>query len=738
MKSNYEVLIHKYAWKLLAGFSLLVLLTPLFYKTNWQLPFTSVKFVWMCVFVELALIVLVYLLVASKELWKVLTHKVLLFVYSFGAVLLLTSFFGVSPWQSFWGTFLRMQGVVSWLHVIVFITVLVVLFAKDIWYRKLFQQIVVGVATITSVYGAFIFLGLKPIVWDEYLPRVSSLFGNPIFFASFLVVPIFLCLNLFLEAKKYRWVYAAGFVLNVLGLLTTASRGVVLGVVTGLSFALVVWFLGRGATAKVSLIKNWKKIGIVAVVVLAAVLLVPKGSYLTRLIDFSGDSTENRLIQWRTAWQGFKHSPVFGVGPENYYFVANRYFEPELYNYGSGWSDKPHNYLLELLNTIGIVGLMVYLGMVVCAVWYLYKAWRGENFSLSQFAVLAGAFVAYIVQDLFVFDTISSMLMWGFLLSVVISYTGKKSDQAVLSPEKVELAYGAAVVLLVLFVVSLSTVYKPNVKALRALDAINATDLVQLENATNEMGNLLNAHAPYVDRSYMAAKYAEAVNTLVKGGSAKGAPLVDNALVYMEEATEKDPKQLKNWLKLLDLYFLDAVVNNTGFGSDIEKAISKAEELAPNRFEPVFADVTYKQLRGDGEEAVKEVAALYEKYPENADVVWFYTAILVSSDKTEEAVVIAEKAVDGKVWPGNEERLQWLFDYYAGKQDIVKIEHLLDSALQRYKKEYDFQLTVAEFYLRLNRMDKVRVIVDKLRNVKGGSISETRLSALVEALEKTK
>src|SRR5581483_2274683 len=109
------------------------------------------------------------------------------------------------------------------------------------------------------------------------------------------------------------------------------------------------------------------------------------------------------------ALRGFKERPILGVGPENFTYLADKYFDNSL-SYANAFFDKPHNALLEVLVTTGVMGLVVYLGLIGTIIYGFVKLYQKNRISKFGLAVLVAAIVAYHVQNFFVFDTIAAYL----------------------------------------------------------------------------------------------------------------------------------------------------------------------------------------------------------------------------------------------------------------------------------------------------------------------------------------
>jgi tetratricopeptide (TPR) repeat protein len=149
---------------------------------------------------------------------------------------------------------------------------------------------------------------------------------------------------------------------------------------------------------------------------------VQRSGALNRLASISlhERTAETRLAAWTAAWQGWSESPktlLLGIGLENFYTVFNAYFPPIIYeDQGSQvWFDRAHNVIFDRGVTSGILGLGLFM---VLLVWPYVHLWRRRNEEgYRVVALVAIPFgVAYLVQDMLVFETIGVYVSFIFML----------------------------------------------------------------------------------------------------------------------------------------------------------------------------------------------------------------------------------------------------------------------------------------------------------------------------------
>lgn len=186
--------------------------------------------------------------------------------------------------------------------------------------------------------------------------RVFSTFGNPIFFAGFLILtlpPVVAELAACLGALRPRRALLFGgvAVLELVALTLTASRGAVLGLAAGLFFLVLALPHARG-----------RLIGLTAA---AAALVAAVGIARPELIRHlltGGDP--GRLLMWRTAVAMWSKAPALGVGlgqfALRYPCVQLAVASPGEVGFGVN-AVHAHNDYLETAAELGVPGLLLFL-----------------------------------------------------------------------------------------------------------------------------------------------------------------------------------------------------------------------------------------------------------------------------------------------------------------------------------------------------------------------------------------
>ncbi|MDD2807028.1 MAG: O-antigen ligase family protein [Patescibacteria group bacterium] len=260
----------------------------------------------------------------------------------------------------------------------------------------------------------------------------------------------------------------------------TQTRGAIVGLMVGLFvLALAGIFTIKNRPAKIAF-------GLFLAAIIATPFLifefrnsaiVQNNGTLNRLATISTTdiTTESRLATWDASWLGWKENTktfLIGYGPENYYYVFNKYFPVQIYkdNGSQIWFDRAHNIVFDLGVTTGIIGLYTYLLILLLAAYYLAKSFW-QNKSISSSWLMVSLLVAYFVQNFFVFDTFNTEILFylliGFAVFVSSSFSRDESE-----PENEVSSEPNYIYLATLIIVLLFGVFAINVRILNANHAI--------------------------------------------------------------------------------------------------------------------------------------------------------------------------------------------------------------------------------------------------------------------------
>lgn len=415
-------------WLLLA-----TTLTPLIVYRQSFYPFVDGKVFFFRMLVVVAFVVWAmsvftksYRAIVMDRFRAVIQNRIVWLVGLFAISLLVSMAFALEPFRAFWGDMERGEGAVGSFFYIAFFFLCVMVFDKKDWIR--FFGLSVGVGAILLGYGGYEFL--------VGVARPGSLFGNSAYFAAYLLFAI--TSALFLIREQYIKKGSLGregwglFVLALLffgGIALTGTRGALLGAVAALF--VVGAFLAQKKDMYVWKDVSFRKIFLVAVVIgiLCGGIFIATREHafwqripgLDRVaqISFLDTTFQTRLALWDTGARGVFENGAgrmfFGWGPEHTIFFYNTHLHPESFSYTEAWFDRAHNKIIDVALAQGLVGLAVYLGIWVAA---LFVLMRIGSFSLRMIFGFFG--ISYFTQNIFLFDSVVTYLFFFATLAFVI------------------------------------------------------------------------------------------------------------------------------------------------------------------------------------------------------------------------------------------------------------------------------------------------------------------------------
>lgn len=631
------------------------LFMPLIVNGSFIFPYIFPKQAFFQIIVEIIFALYIFLALKNPEyrprsswLWRGLL--------AYSCVMVLSSVFGVNAYHSFWSNYERMAGVVSLLHYLAFLFLAANVFKtqKD-WYA--FFDFSILASVIEAFYGLSQSAG---IFTSSGGARIDGTIGNASFLAGYMLINALLAFWLALEKKSatWRWLYSGVIILNLIVLYQTETRGALVALVIGV-FCLMLFFIFARAKDLAGLpfrrLEHLKKyvIGLLIffMIVAASIWLVRESQFVKHSptlyrvthINLSDTTAQTRLLAWKMSWQGFVERPIFGWGPENYSVVFNKYYDPHLYPVES-WFDRSHNAFLDILVNTGVAGSAIYLAIVFLAFWYLWAAWREGKINYFTAAVFSIIFLAYGIQNIFVFDTQVTLLMFYSLMAFIVFLSIKPlAAENKFQSVTPNFLFKALVILVLIF-----TAYFVNIKpglasltgisALQSLQQGKANDSLSQFKAAFDIGTFgLSEVAMRVQDAAMQLSQNQNIPAEVKNN------FVALAVEGMNRSLEQEPLNVR-FMMILSSTYLSAASSENSYLTDADTLLQKALELSPTRQELYFYIGQVRMFQGRSEEAL----AMFKRAVELNDQValshWNYGIIAIGvgqKDLGEKEVKIA-------------------------------------------------------------------------------------------------
>ena len=416
-------------WAMYLGLFLMPFI-PLFVSSSLFFPYISGKNFAFRIIIEIVL-ALWLILLSRKAIEGPKSSWVLIAVSVFIGAITLSTIFGENPYRSFWSNFERMDGLINLLHLFAYFFVMISVLTKEkIWHWYLHATL--GSAMITSIIGVLQFFGKAAI--SQSNTRIDGTFGNATYFAVYMLFHIFIAIFFLVKKETQIWFrvgYGALTILFGFVIYHTATRGAILGLLGGLLLAFVLsTFSTTGKSRK------WAVGAVVVFLAFGATFYLARNSKFIREsptlgrfsnISLKDSTTRTRFIVWGMALRGVMEHPLLGWGPENFNILFNKYYDPHLHSQET-WFDRAHNVFFDWLTMGGILGLLSYLSIFLAVVWTLWK--KVSSISPLQRSILVGLFAGYFFQNLFVFDNLTSYLLFFSMIAYVHFLNEKETEFA--------------------------------------------------------------------------------------------------------------------------------------------------------------------------------------------------------------------------------------------------------------------------------------------------------------------
>ncbi|MFZ2303226.1 MAG: O-antigen ligase family protein [Minisyncoccia bacterium] len=554
-------------------------------------------------------------------------------------IISLSAFLGENPAKSFWSNFERMEGVVTYLHLFgYFIVASTVLTARDLWRQYLNLHLAAG--AIMALYALATLVG-QPVGF-----RISGPLGNSSYLGIYAFFNIFIAVFLMVResfttaGEKARIsIYGSIVILQTVVLYYTGTRGAVLGLMVGAGLAtlLIAIFESKRKTLRL-----WAVGALVALALVVGGFIAMRDSafvketpLLSRFseISISNFSKNARVMVWGMAYEGFKERPILGWGMENFNFVFNEYYDPNMWGQEQ-WFDRAHNVFFDWLIAGGVLGLLGYLSLFGCAVYCIWR--RADELSVVEKSVLTGLLGGYFFQNIFVFDNLTSLIYFGTILAYIDSLARKeevsaKEKKLMAGEEDLTIFIsGGAVILAMMLIYSVNyNGFKQNTTLIRALSersdkgAIHNLNLMKETIAYDSFGTS--------EAREQLASFSTAAFDASKGISEIQKQFIDLAKSELEIQAEKLPNDARYQL------FAGSFLAKTGELDKALKYLNSAVELSPTKQTMLFELGSAYYSKKDTAKTEEIFKRAYELAPEFEQAEKFYLQILTANGKKAEA-----------------------------------------------------------------------------------------------------
>ncbi len=643
-----------------------------------------------------------------------------------GALLVLAyiaSFVGVHFFHSFWSTFDRGDGLITFTVANIFFYAILLVADRDFMFRLI--RVSVWVGGVVALYALLQSLqtmgGFDIPLIAEARGRVGGTFGNAAFLSSFLGMTLALTLGaaLLVYRAKWQWAAYASAALQLLAILAAATRGTLLALVV------IGFFAGVFAAFRaVGIVRTFARAGLIIALVFTGLFMGFRAQLqespiepLRRVarISLSDETVASRLFILENVGKASLEHPLLGVGAEHVEVVFNKVYNPD--EIREEWFDRSHNAYLDYFVQYGILGVLLYMAIIALS---MLRAWsvarEGETMAYFVLAALG----MYAVQNLAVFDTALSLWLFLTLCAGILTLDMRHKAVPLMTrtiPHYVP-SVGVALLLLLLIPISLQPL-RANV-----LLASAYTEHVADVDASVEYlhkGLALNTYADLEYGYQVYSMYANEQAVMLAGTPRYKAYM--NALATLSHNTEIYPYDARTAVYLahvLDLTPPEAELDEMKLHRVIDTAIA----LSPNRLQPWYlrANISIRKgdaakLKNEKAQYYKEGIAIIEEYgkrqPLNADPRYIIANLYLAMGDRVQAEMWANEGE--RLYRGRLETAQRAVKYYINSENWPMATRFLTDVVAENPTAYELQYDLAKVTFLSGDKEGAKRIVEELR-----------------------
>lgn len=372
-------------------------------------------------------------------------NKWLFFLFLFFFLsLVFSTIISIDHRLSFFGTNDRQEGLLGYFYYFLFFGAIFL----ELLMRPNLKHKILGAILSSSVfvsgYGLLQAFGKDPLKWSESTEaRATSTFGQPNNLGSYLIFTIPLTVYFFLKTKSkiLKILLSLLIVSQIAVLYYTHSASSWLGLVVGAAV--------MGITALLIKLKESNKLrlqgrSIPAILFLLFFLFISITPMALSTSDsikasqiYSG-STAARLQFWHAAWEGIKERPLLGYGLESQQEVLVKFYQPDwaIYSNVNVQESRAHNFVLDILLTQGIVGLLMQFLLWGYIFWVVVSNIKNNRKKLLNYFILS-ALAGYFAYLQFNFPHVTTWIyFWTLAAIAMLSQTTDSSENSAITAQE--------------------------------------------------------------------------------------------------------------------------------------------------------------------------------------------------------------------------------------------------------------------------------------------------------------
>ncbi|PIR76630.1 MAG: hypothetical protein COU32_01010 [Candidatus Magasanikbacteria bacterium CG10_big_fil_rev_8_21_14_0_10_42_10] len=580
------------------------------------------------------------LIVADSQTYKLRMKSMTVCVFLFFVSLALSTFIGVDWYRSFWDNHERMLGLFTLVHFGIYYLVLTSVYKTWTEWRLLLRIFLLS--GILVMFIGFMQVYVSPnLLLNGSSHRVSATLGNAIYYSGFGLFLVFVSVLLILKEKRdsaWFWFYLAGILLGFGGIFWGGTRGTLLGLIAFIAVALFLYILFLRDPAYRTLRQRAMYLMGVGLFIVVALFAFRKTDFVQHLpavgrlvnTQLTSGTADTRVMAWGVAIEGWKEKPIFGWGPNNYYYAFDQLYRPQFLEHGWGetWFDNAHSAIFNTLAVQGIIGLVLYLSLFIIPITVLWRAYRRGQVDIHIFIMSSAFLVAHFIHNAFVFENPTSYLYFFFTLAFVnsmVTMSPIENGKKIVKGSGMVSSGMAVTLIVVTSILVYATDINParaNTRALSVLQQLRSNPAT----AITSFPEAAKIPTPHIDD--VRNDFSRTVDSFLTQYQTK-IPLKDTQALY-QLAVEQLKKNVILHPLDIRLYILLAELDRKG--SDImsdptlvlssESYLETAHTLSPKRQQVVFALANIKHQLGKNDEAIVLLQQVVEDDPKIAESWW--------------------------------------------------------------------------------------------------------------------
>jgi len=420
----------------------IVFFTPIFFalflKTNNAFELNKIILFKILVLILLLLTVIKIIINFNKNILKnlfsnIMLNKYLFIILLFLIVLCLSTIFSINTQTSFNGLYTRQEGLVSYLFYFLFFVLLIINVKNNKQIKKIINVTVFS-SLVVCIYGLIQASGNDPFIWIESTKiRITSTFGQPNMLASYLLLVIPLNIYLLISNKKLvlKIIYFIILISQLLCLFFTYSISGFVGFIFGIIIVGIFYLYFN----KIKFKKNAKYLILGFLILFFGLLIINfqnnsvLKSKFNNLFSPNTGSTSARIDFWKASSKAILKKPLLGYGLETQRDVLVEYYDKSwgIHSNVNTVPNRAHNLFLDILLTIGIIGLLAYLALLYLFFKLILLNIKNNNYKKLNFAILL-SIASYLISLMFNFSFVVGEIYFWLLFAIIIILSELKID----------------------------------------------------------------------------------------------------------------------------------------------------------------------------------------------------------------------------------------------------------------------------------------------------------------------